>query len=119
MKQVNLAASVLLDPSARARYDALRGTGAHLRPEPAPRAHAARPSGPRRAARGRTWAGAPIAAGGGASPISSRLFVIALAMTALVACAAHFTRTHVPVASSDYRVPDPPQMATIWTPGER
>jgi curved DNA-binding protein CbpA len=44
-KRINLAAAVLLDPHARARYDALRAHRASLRPS---RAHAAGPTGYRR-----------------------------------------------------------------------
>jgi hypothetical protein len=129
MKQVNLAASVLLNPSARARYDHLRGTGAHLRPEPPPRRTPSNPPRAWRSVRPPMWAprtSAPPpslhqqlrqAVLCAESPISSRLFVVALAMTAFVALVSQATREHAPVASSEYRIPDGPQMMTVWTPG--
>ena len=116
IKRVNLAASVLLDPSARQRYDHLRGIGAHLRPTP-PRPRPAAPTERRthapRAARTSPFVGQRRASHDGAG-ISLKLFAFALLATAAVGCFAQTTSGPVPVASPSYRIPEGPQMTSLF-----
>ena len=118
IKRVNLAASLLLNPGARARYDHLRAIGAHLRPTP-PRPRSSppparrsvappRPSpfvGPRFAAR------TPLGRGAG---ISAKLFAFAFVATAAIGCLAQTTAGPVPVSSPSYRIPEGPQMTSLF-----
>lgn len=124
MKRINHAASVLLDPSARASYDNLRRT-----PRPAPRPAAppppawyeAPPSPPSRASAPQppSWfdglfrvATAPR----GLAPIPVSLFAFALLFPILLALVAPLFGGPVPVSSPDYRIPKPPQRVTMWAP---
>lgn len=135
MKRVNLAASVLLDPAARARYDEQRArhlsqtaSAARARPspteQPSSRRHAstsssgepvsARPApGPERdsdswAPRSAGWA--PRSAGW----VPSRLVGAAFALTIAIALLSNLVGGPVPVSSSDYRVPGPVQRVSAW-----
>lgn len=110
MKLVNLGASVLLDPAARARYDAMRAPATWPTPPmPAPRPTPVAHRGPVRAR--------PIVMPsyrGGASALSPWLFAAAFGVTMMVAGLARISGGPVPVASSEYRVPAGPQIASLW-----
>jgi curved DNA-binding protein CbpA len=109
MKAVNLAASVLLDPSARARYDALRlGATWPTPPMPAARTY------PRTTAHTPRARPVVTSSRAGASAISPWLFAAALAITALVGGVAKAGGGPVPVSSSEYRIPAGPQIASLW-----
>ena len=115
IKRVNLAASVLLDPSARARYDHMRSEGAQPRPVAPPAA--TKGASPRRtppeAPRTSPFVGrgGAFQRGGG---VSARLFAFAFVATVAIGCIAHATPGPVPVSSPQYRIPAPPRMATLW-----
>ena len=115
IKRVNLAASVLLDASARARYDHLRGVGANLRsrarssaPPPRRSGPAPRPSASDRA---RFASRAPLGRGAG---ISAKLFAFAFVATAAIGCLAQTTAGPVPVSSPSYRIPEGPRMTSLF-----
>ena len=118
IKRVNLAASVLLNAAARARYDHLRGIGAHLRPTP-PRPRPT-PAPERRSAHSprasfvdrRVGSHGPWGQGAG---ISAKLFAFAFVATAAIGCLAQTTSGPVPVSSSSYRIPEGPQMTSLFT----
>jgi curved DNA-binding protein CbpA len=126
MKRVNLAASVLLDPSARARYDALRARGAGQWPfaeephgsgaQPA-RAGAARgfPTGNDSSRQHRSPRPTPRfrRVTIGAMSIPPSLLAAALAATVLVGLLSWSLGSVKPVSSSDYRM-NRVQRVTMW-----
>ena len=112
MKAVNFAASVLLHPTARARYDALRGQAPR-----APRTRSWRPAARPATA---TTSGGPVVAPaalrrpGRHVPAVAAFFSVALSLTLLVGCVADAFAGPAPVASSRYRIPKGPTMETPW-----
>lgn len=128
MKEINHAASLLLDERSRQHYDALRGRPARRKaPPPAPPAwYEAPPSPPRAAAAQPTepdpfhvdLAGhmASISGWLQANARASSLLALALAATVLCALIAPMFGGPVPVSSPDYKVPRPPQRVTMWAP---
>ena len=125
MKAINHAASVLLDATTRAAYDALRGRPARpvQRPTPAPEPawYDAPPTPPSRAdarpeptLRDRLDAG--LATLGFAHAPRALWGLVGGAMLAsmLLALTAPLLGGPVPVSSPDYRIPKGPQRETMW-----
>lgn len=124
MKRVNHAASVLLDPAARASYDRLR-SGARPEPRPAPPPppawYDAPPSPPSREAvpQSPSWWDRLVQRSmmpRSAAPIPSVVLAMALIFPVLVALLVPLLGGPVPVSSPDYRIPPPPQRVTMWAP---
>jgi curved DNA-binding protein CbpA len=118
MKEINLAAAILLDASSRAHYDRLRSLAMAWPTPPItpPRtpATAAAPSRPVRAAPARPRRGR----GGPGDLLSPRLLFGALAATLVIAFVSSATGGPVPVSSSSYRIPSGPQRVTMWAPDD-
>lgn len=111
MKRVNIAASILLDPTARARYDLLRGSRKSARPG------GARPFVPVSDASVAPTPAWRAKVGSVKSFWRTRLafgFAAAFGVTCAVASVAAQATDPVPVASPRYRVPKPPLMTTMW-----
>lgn len=136
MKRINIASSILLDPAARARYDALRSTllGRPVRGGRTGQAQGTPASGV--ASRAPSVAPArtfvplsddvlsPTAAWrrklhGLVHPKAWNLrpaigFGVAFCVTFVIAAAAATSDKPIPVASPRYRIPGPPQMTTMF-----
>lgn len=117
IKRVNLAATVLLDPSSRARYDTLRAGGARpwstsspQQPSPAPRPVAATPTPTPERAPSRT---PPFRRRSSASAVT--LVFGALLATTAFGLASSQMDGPTPVSSPDYRIPKPVERVTMWS----
>jgi curved DNA-binding protein CbpA len=131
MKRINIASSILLDPVARGRYDALRaalfgGKRASLASSSsAARAGVGRPASPTRSFVPISDASlSPTAAWRqklhgvlGPQVLRGRPaigFAVAFCVTFVIAAAAASSDEPIPVASPRYRIPGPPQMTTMF-----
>lgn len=116
MKQVNIASTILLDPVARARYDALRGLRRSVRARPetptaarpfVPIADASLSATPAWQAKIRHvrsfWRTRPALG-----------FALAFGITFAIGLAASRAENPVPVSSSRYRLPGKPLMTTMF-----
>ncbi len=132
MKAINHAASLLLDPVARATYDRLRGVApapVARRPAPAPRPawYDAPPTPPSVAAEAiptPSWRDRAASVLDQLTPVhGSRglptLVGGALLASLMLALAAPLLGGPVPVSSSDYRIPKGPQRETMWASLDR
>jgi curved DNA-binding protein CbpA len=127
MKRINIASSILLDPVARGRYDALRAALFGRRPAST---SASTSRSAREATPARTFVPISDASLSPTAAWRQKLhgvfgphvlrrrpavgFAVAFCVTFVIAAAAASSDKPIPVASPRYRIPGPPQMTTMF-----